>query len=178
VAREVAISLDPVPYALLSSLLFLRRRASLDLGYSAPVPAPPELEAEEADPRFALVASVEAAEAANPCLLRRYGQVELCQPLRQLSIEGVCISLVLEGADEVVRVAADNRPPCTSGFHDFLEPEVEGIVKVDVGQDGTDNAALRAARFRVEDLSVCVEYADFQPFADQAQEGFVIHTLL
>ena len=103
---------------------------------------------------------------------------ELGQSLFEQGLERFGLTAARKGAYEVVRIAHELAWPKAAFGHLFLEPQVQRIVQVDVGEYGRHNAALRAARRRVHHAAVFFQYACSQPLPDQADEGTVIDALL
>src|SRR5262249_48210118 len=75
-----------------------------------------------------------ASELDEPGLLRMQRQRKLPQPLAHLVQEALGVALVLESDDEVIGIAHDNHVARGLAPSPALDPEVEGIVQVDVGK--------------------------------------------
>src|SRR5215475_6054646 len=88
----------------------------------------------------------EASEDQQPRLLVGHCQVESRQSLPQVSVETLRVPPVLEGHHKVIGKPNQVRLPSHRPPHSLLEPEVEHIVQIDVGEDGTERTALRRAR--------------------------------
>ena len=85
-------------------------------------------------------------------------QPKLPQPFPEVLQKTVGFRLDLESQDRVVGVAHDNHcPPCVLGAP-RLHPEVEGVVEIDISQQGRDDGLNakdnfefdRAVRYRQE----------------------------
>src|SRR5437867_539620 len=118
-----------------------------------------------------------AAELDEPRLVGVQRQPELREPLAQLGEEPLGLLPMLESHDEVVREAHQHhisvrllRPPP-------LDPEIEHVVQIDVGQQRTDTPALYRA-----DLTPCslpiLQHAGVQPFLDEAHDAPVRNPML
>src|SRR5262249_9638674 len=84
-----------------------------------------------------------AAELDQARLLTGPLQVELSQPLLQLPSKALGIGPGLKTEDEVVGVAHDDHIVAGLRPSPALDPEVEYVVQVDVGEQRTDAAPLR-----------------------------------
>jgi len=149
------------------------RRAAFDLRFTRPVVAPTELEAQEVEAVLAQVVALTERDGAG--LGDGEGQAELRQAWSQGVVESLRLNFILEGADEVVGVADQAGFAATLGPDDFVKPEIERIVQVDVSQDRRDDAPLRGTRRGVQHLAVRVQHACFQPLGDQMQQGLVVY---
>ncbi len=88
--------------------------------------------------------------------LRGELQAILRSPFAQHPRETLRITLGLEGADEVIGRATPQRLPCAVGLHHFCKPPIEGVMAVQIRQDGCHDSALGEAGHRVEHLAVRV----------------------
>ena len=88
-----------------------------------------------AEPSCLAVLGRKASELDEPCLLGMQRQRKLLQPLAQLAPEAPGITLVLKADDEVVGVAHDDHVTRGLAPTPALNPEVEDVVQVDVGQE-------------------------------------------
>ena len=75
-----------------------------------------------------------ASELDQPRLLRMNLQPELRQPLLKISQEPLSICPVLEAGDEIVSVANHNHVPLRDFLPPDLDPQIEHVVQVHVGQ--------------------------------------------
>ena len=57
------------------------------------------------------------------------------QPWTKHPIEALGIGLMLESADEVVRLPTQRHRPLAVCLDGVLEPDVQGMMEVDVGED-------------------------------------------
>ena len=79
-------------------------------------------------------------------------QVEPRKPLPQLPVEAFRIPLVLETHHKIIGEPTSDTPrPGTIGLNLLLEPEVEHIVQVDVGQERAERTALRRSLLGSDD---------------------------
>ena len=83
---------------------------------------------------------------------------------------------MLEGADKIISIADDHGHTPTAGFDSALEPEVQRIVQVDVGQYGRDDAPLWGTRYRVNHLAVRFQDSSLEPFTNQTKKRLVINS--
>lgn len=81
-------------------------------------------------------------ERNQPRLLRVQGQAEFGEPLRQDLQHLFRILPVLKTQDGVIGVSDLVRFPLQPGLHRFLEPFVQDLVQVDIGQKRADWLAL------------------------------------
>ena len=106
---------------------------SLEHDLAAVIEPPPKLEAQKL--HCATMLPVEPAELDEVRLLFGQFQFERAHPFSQCLIEALGVGLVLEGADEVVRVPTQVRCPSAAYLDGFLEPQIKGIVQIDIRQD-------------------------------------------
>ena len=132
--------------------------------------------------RFALslAASVvpgEAPELDQPRLVGVQLQPELAQPLGDRTLKRSASSLELEPGNPIVgiphrdHVAPGMAPP------PLLDPQVERVVQVDVGQERRDAAALHRTQFTLRQPAF-FQHARVQPFLDQPHDARVSHAVL
>src|SRR5207245_6927503 len=58
-----------------------------------------------------------------------------------------------------------------------LEPQVQRVVQIDVGQRRRDHPALRCSGLRMDHFAILSQYACPQPLADQVQKGSISDSL-
>ena len=104
------------------------------------------------------------------------GQAILTETLRQHFQNPAGVLLTGEAHDEVVRVADQEGTSTQARLHVPLEPHVQHVVQIDVGQQRRNHSALRGAFLRVGNLPV-LQHARVQPLADQSQQHAVSHPL-
>src|SRR5215813_1069524 len=114
----------------------------------------------------------EASEEQQPRFLVGQYQVESRQSLPQVSVEALRVPPVLERRHKIIGKPNQVRLPSHRPPHSLLEPEVEHIVQIDVGEDGAERTALRRARLRTDDDPVLHD-AGPEPFTNQAQNDAV-----
>jgi len=84
-------------------------------------------------------------ELDQPRLVRMQLQSKLRQTLTKVFLETASIRLVFEAEHEVVRVTHDDHVTARVPTTPLLGPQVEGVVQVDVGQQGRRRRTLRAS---------------------------------
>src|SRR5215831_16832601 len=114
----------------------------------------------------------EASEEQQPRFLVGQYQVESRQSLPQVSVDALRVPPVLERRHKIIGKPNQVRLPSHRPPHSLLEPEVEHIVQIDVGEDGAERTALRRARLRTDDDPVLHD-AGPEPFTNQAQNDAV-----
>ena len=77
----------------------------------------------------------EPLERDQPGLLRMEGQAVLPESLREHVQDPSRVAFHLEDQDRVVGVTDQGRPPLQAGFDRPLEPCVQDLVEVGVGQE-------------------------------------------
>ena len=80
-------------------------------------------------------------------------QPELREPLAQFGEELLGVLSMLESHDEVIGEAHDDDVAVRLPLPPSLDPEVEDVVQVDVGQERTDAPALHRADLTDDALS-------------------------
>jgi hypothetical protein len=121
--------LDPSTRA----LQFLRRGPPLHPRYPLPVAIPEELETQKGE--TPLAAGMKPAETQAAGLIRGDLQTEFLQPFRQHSIESLRIFSVTERADKIIGIARHDRLATTMPLDLAFEPQVQGIVQIDIRLD-------------------------------------------
>src|ERR1035438_3588045 len=77
-------------------------------------------------------------------LLRMESQAEPTETLGQNLQDPPCVFFTGKAHDEVVRITDHESPAPQSWFHFLLEPNIQHVVQVGVGQQGRDHPALRS----------------------------------
>jgi len=113
--------------------IFLAGGPSLEHDLAAVIEPPPKLEAQKL--QCVTMLPVEPAELDEVRLFFGQLQFERAHPFTQRFVEALGIRLVLEGADDIVRVPTQVRRPLAVCLDGFLEPHIEGIVKIDIRED-------------------------------------------
>ncbi len=111
-------------------------------------------------------------EADGSRLLRVQGQAEFGKPLPEHYFDPAGGLLVLDHADEVVGIAHQMALTLYVGFETFLEPHVEYVVQEDVGQHGTEVAALRGSPICSYPLA-CLHVTGFKETPDEQKQTAV-----
>ena len=86
-----------------------------------------------------------AAEFDEPCLVGMQPEAELRESFAEFREESLGLFTMLEPNDEVVGKAHDDHVPARLLLSPSLDPQVEYVVQVDVGQDRRNAAALDRA---------------------------------
>src|SRR5947209_6190208 len=129
-------------------------------------------EAEEVEGFGAFVAATlpvlrrEAAELERSRLLGVQFQSELLETLAELGVERLCIRTMLKPGDEVVGVANDDHLAARPLLPPLLGPEVEDVMKVEIGEERANAAALHRPQFAYDPLPV-FQHTGLQPFLDE-----------
>src|SRR5271157_783516 len=118
-----------------------------------------------------------APEFNQPCLLRVQGQTVLLEPLRKDPHHLFRVLPVLETQDGIISKTNLVSFPFQSGLHHVLEPHIECVMQVDVGQERTDRLPLSRPCFAHEQFAV-FDDSDLDPFLNQAEHAAVTYALL
>jgi len=92
-------------------------------------------------------------------------QTVLRKPLRQNFEYSLRIFLVLEAQQTIIGIADLERLPSQAWFHLYLEPHIEHMMKVDIGQQWAADLPLTGPRLHREESSV-VHHPDVDPLID------------
>src|ERR1022692_325821 len=84
---------------------------------------------------------------------------------------------VLETQDGIISKTNLVSFPFQSGLHHVLEPHIECVMQVDVGQERTDRLPLSRPCFAHEQFAV-FDDSDLDPFLNQAEHAAVTYALL
>src|SRR5215471_3370385 len=172
--RQVPVLLDPFRESLTGGLELLAGGTSHDAGHAVPIWCPEKLESQKGE--APLLARVKTAEPAQMGFLWCHLKVEFRQPFGQHPKKPFCVLLQAEGTHPVIRISAQQCFPLTVWFHHFLKPYVQGIVQIDISEDGRDRAALGRPSLGMDDLTIHVQNTCLQPFTDQVEKGPVVDT--
>jgi hypothetical protein len=98
---------------------------------SRATPVPPKCKTQDikADPGLV------AAESYDARLFHRYVQIERAQSLWKEAEEALRVYLVLRHADKIIGIAVQRDRALTLLFHDFFEPQIEGVMQLHIRQD-------------------------------------------
>ena len=77
-------------------------------------------------------------------------KVAFRQPLWKHPIKPFRILLIPEGADPVIRIAAQQCLAATVDLNPRVEPHIQGVVQIHIGQDGGAYTSYKVANFLVE----------------------------
>ncbi len=113
-----------------------------------------------------------AAELDQPRLVRVQGEPELRQPFPKILQEGSRRPHMLKAHHTIVGVANHNDLSSPWLFPPVLNPEIEGVVQIDVRQQGRNHRALRSSLYSGDPLSV-FDHSRFEPFADPSNDPLI-----
>ena len=123
-----------------------------------------------AQPTVLSIFGREATKLDQPGLFRMQRKRELLQPLPHVLHESLRFSLMLEAHDDVIGVPHNDDLTLDMVLTPVIGPEVERIVKIDVGQQGRDDCSLRSARLGWCKVSIFHD-ARLQPLANQTEDA-------
>ena len=98
------------------------------------VRAPDKREAQAIQAALGVLLGSTQTQAAR--LLRGELQALLREPFAQHPLETLRLTLVLEGADEVVGLATPRCLACAVGLDHCCTPPIQGVMEIKIGQDG------------------------------------------
>src|SRR5580704_15523022 len=104
-------------------------------------------------------------------------EIESPHSFRQFCPEPLGIRFSLESNDDVVCKAHDDDITVCSFSAPCLNPQVEDVVEVDVGQQRRCTAALRRTFFHPYPLPI-LQHAGVQPFLDESHNASVRNSML
>src|SRR5213593_3965108 len=119
----------------------------------------------------------EAADLDEARLVGMQRQPELREPLAQLGEELLGLLPMLESHDEVVGEAHDHDLSARLLLSPPLDPEIEHVVQVEVGQQRADAPALHRPD-RAPCPRALLQHAGGQPFLDESHDAPVRHAVL
>ena len=132
--RQSTVLATPILEARQGGTVFLACRSALDHWLSPATASPTKLKTQKLE--GAACFPIERTEPDQVRFLRCNLQSELLQPICQHVIKSLGIGLQFEGADEIVRVPTQIRCPLAVLLDGFLKPDVQDIMKIDIGEDG------------------------------------------
>jgi hypothetical protein len=153
----MAMGSQPLPHPLNRTLQLLARGSSFHRRASLPVRLPAIFKSQKVEPSIMWPAV--PAKANHLRLVRGYFQSVLGQPFLQCSLKCRRFVPILEARHKVVRKAEQPALAPILLPQLLLEPEVQNIVQIHVGQHGRDHSPLRGAQFRMDDFSIFFQYA-------------------
>ena len=153
--RQMPVLCDPFREPLASGLELLACGAPHDAGHAVPIWCPEKLESQKGE--APLLARVKTAEPAPMGFLWCHLEVEFRQPFGQHAKKPFCVLLQAEGTHPVICIAAQQCFSPTAWFHYFCKPDVQGIVQIDIGEDGRDRTTLRRPSLGMDDLAIRVQ---------------------
>src|ERR1035438_899798 len=111
-------------------------------------------------------------ELDQPRFIGVKNQRELCEPFPQVCQKGPRRLFLLKAHYTVVRITDndDCSPPWL--FTPVLNPLIEGVMQIDIRQQGRYHGSLRSALCRGYSASV-LDHARFEPFADQTENPLI-----
>ena len=83
----------------------------------------------------AFLLGLSAVKRDHSCLFCRQLQPEFLQPLPQYSVKSFGIVLPLEGTNKIVRVSNQTGFASTVLLHHVLEPLIQTVMQINVGQN-------------------------------------------
>src|SRR5215831_7528718 len=172
--RQVPVLFDPFREPLASGLELLACGAPHDAGHAMPLWCPEKLAPQKGE--APLLARVKPAEPAQMGFLWCHVEVEFRQPFGQHPQKPFRVLLQAEGTYPVIRIAAQQCFSSTAWFYDFFKPDVQGIVQIDISEDGRDRTALGRPRLGMANLTIRVQNTCLQPFTNQVEKGPVVDT--
>src|SRR4249920_2119024 len=118
-----------------------------------------------------------AAKLHQAGLLRMQRQTVLRKPLRQNFEYSLRILFVLEAQQPIIGIADLERFASQARLDLCLEPHIQHVVKIDVGQQWADNLPLTGPRLARQQSSV-VHYPNVDPLAYQPEDAGVAYPAL
>src|SRR5437867_964698 len=119
----------------------------------------------------------EAAELDEARLVGMQRQPELREPLAQLGEALLGLLPVLASHDKVIGEAHDHDVPARLRLPPPLDPEIEHVVQIKIGQQRADAPALHRSHFAPCPLPL-LQHAGGQPFLDEPHDAPVRHAVL
>jgi len=111
----------------------------------------------------------ETAKEHEPSLLLGHFQVELRKARLQLSLEALCVSLVLEAHHKIVSEPDEVGLSLALRLEPLLEPQIENKVQVDISQQRAERPALWSSLFASRDNPI-LHHACIEPLTNQTQD--------
>jgi hypothetical protein len=99
-------------------------------------------------------------------------QAELGQPFLEGHRHLPCVYFLLESHDEVVSITDDRNSTARMSTTPLVNPEIENVVREDVGEERADSRPLRRTLGRLVFLTA-LEDASLQPLPDEPEDSGV-----
>src|SRR5437773_1177199 len=163
---------QPAPQALL-------HRAHMHCEFASPASSSPVREAQEVERGglglrpFRLIVGT-AAKLHQASLLRMERQAVLRKPLRQNLEYSLRILFELEAQQPIIGIADRERLPSQAWLHLVLEPHIEHMMKVEVGQQRADDLPLTGPCLAREQSSF-VHHPNVDPLANQPEDACIAY---
>src|ERR1700731_1435743 len=106
-----------------------------------------------------------ASERHQPRLVGMQRQPVLGETLPEHLQHPTRVSLMGKADDEIVCVADEKGTSLQEWFHLLLEPHVQHVVQIDVGQQRGDDPTLRGTRLRNREAPI-LEHTRIEPLPD------------
>jgi hypothetical protein len=119
----------------------------------------------------------EATEFDEARLVGMQCQPESREPFAQRPEEALGLLTMLEAHDKVISEPHHDDRAARVPLPPSLDPEVEDIVEIDIGQQRADAPALHRTDLTASSLAV-LQHAGAQPFLDETHDASVGHTVL
>ncbi len=146
----------------------LSHRLNVDSELSLPAPCTDVRETEEVEccglslPPSLRILLGEPTKFDEAGFVRMKRQPVFRKPLWEHIQHSLGIPFVLKADQEIVRESNQVGLPSKTRFHNMLEPHIEHVVKVDIGQERTDDLPLTRSRLRDKQPSI-IDDADIDP---------------
>src|SRR3989475_639305 len=128
-------------------------------------------------PRVGTARTRRAAERQEPRLLRVERQTILCESLGKHFQNPLRVLAILKAENEVIGVPNFGSHAAEARLHLVLEPLVEHIVQVNIGQQGTDDLPLSGSGLGDQEPTV-FDDTDVNPFPNQLEDAAVANPSL
>src|SRR5665213_536119 len=126
---------------------------------------------------FLSVRPCKTAELDQSRLLGMQFRTEVREPLAQLPEEPLCLDSMLEPNDNIISKTYHDDITASLLLSPSLDPQVEHIVQVDVGQQRTHTATLNRTDLTLYSLAI-LKHTGTEPFLEQPHDALVCHTML
>src|ERR1700676_5464150 len=96
---------------------------------------------------------------------------------RKVLQETICVRLMLESRDDVIRIADDNHLAVCPFLAPHVHPEIESVVEVDIRKKRWNHRTLWTTCLRVRPFAF-LHHPSVEPFLDQPQDAGVSDAML